>query len=167
MRFYDTPSQHLDLLMESLGKDLGLSVVDFLELDLDTGKTQLAYVIGDSDPLGITAGGQERVELEVELRLYVPISKDIPRTTPQRYALDLSAKIISLLRHRFYGLDNQRELPQIAHNNALAMTRAKAHQYCVRSIVFTQVVLAGTVAEEVFDVFFGKPPPLPPKAREV
>lgn len=152
MRFYSTPSEHVEMLAAGLSDDLGIKVIDFLDVNLDTGYTQLAYVIGDCEPLGETCHGQEKQELEVELRLYVPITKDAGRHNAQTYALDLSTKIISLLKHRFYGFNDQREIPAIDSNDALAMSYGKRHQYCVRSIVFRQVVYAGATAHDLYDV---------------
>lgn len=152
--FYSTPSEHVEMLSEGLAKTLGIDVSDYLELDLDTGKTQLGYVIGDADPKGITHLGQESYELEIELRLHVPVTKEANKSNTQRYALDLSSKIVSSLKHCCYGLDNQREVPVIEANDALAMSYHKRHQYCVRSVVFRQTVYAGVIAQALYDVHF-------------
>ena len=152
--FYKTPSEHVERLSEGLAQTLGIAVSDYLDLNLDAGRTQLGYVIGDADPKGINHLGQETIELEIELRLHVAVTKEANSRNTQRYALDLSSKIVSSLKHCCYGLDNQRENPVIESNDALAMSYHKQHQYCVRSIVFRQVVYAGAIAQDLYDVYF-------------
>lgn len=143
MRFYNTVSQHIEMLIDGLSSDLGVELVDFNQIDVSKGYSQFAYVIGDCIPCGFNETGQQKLQVEFEIRLMIPTSTD-NGLTPQLYALDVSNKIAGLVMMKGYGFDGQSEQPELEINAAMPNSNhEKKHSYIVRSLVFTQFVYTG------------------------
>lgn len=156
MQFYNTPADHIKMIVDGLGRDLGgVEFEDYTEAYQRDGYSSFTYVIGDVEPLGVNSIGQQAHNIELELRVIVPVSKsEYGGHSPQMYCLGVATKITAYLRTKFYGLADQRELPDIEVNRAIPINDKKNKVFCGRSIVFTQVIYLGKDTETESGVNF-------------
>lgn len=159
MDFYSNVATHIELVVKALGQDIGITIVDRMDLNLKGGKTQIAFTVGDIDPLGYNELGQEKQEIELELQFFVPASKE-PKgnLSTQTYTAALAAKAISFLKGKHYGYAQQKETVQVEQNAAQPVSGSKAYEkgisFCTRSVVFRQVVYTGQPAIDEYSLEF-------------
>ena len=141
------------MITDGLSESLDIPVIDNNEIDLDDGKCQISFIVGDIDPSGINSIGQSAYNFEMEIIIYVPASIE----DSQLFAAGLSNKVCQLLESKYYGLNDQRQKPIIITNTLLKMkgNRDKKVSFVPRSVVFEQVVYLGKPLADNYSIEFG------------
>lgn len=156
MQYYNNINDHIKLVLSGLSRDLNINIIDRTEINIDTGNSAYCYTIGDIDPMGINTDGQQINEIEIEIQLYIPTSKNTNNTPAQLYASGVTSKICELLISQYYGLADQRLKPEIQSNTALeikgASSAKKTIMFVGRSVIFKQVVYIGSPNIGLYDL---------------
>lgn len=156
MQYYNNINDHIQLVLSGLSRDLNIDIIDRTEINIDTGNSAYCYTIGDIEPMGINTNGQQINEIEIEIQLYIPTSKNTNNTPAQLYAVGVSSKICELLISKYYGLSDQRLKPEIQSNAALeikgASSAKKSVMFVGRSVIFKQIVYVGPSNIGLYDL---------------
>ena len=156
MRFYKNVAEHIQIVTDAISNDIGIQIIDKTEIDLNQGGIKIGFVVGDLDHIGYTELGQERTLIELELQLYVPMSKKgHAGLSSQLYTAAIASKITGLLSSKVYGLPDQKERAEIEQSVAIANANEKGKSFCVRSIVFNQVAYIGVPMIDEYSLDFG------------